>query len=249
VSEKKRLVFCLPGASFTEGFFRSFFDTYTHFMEQDEWEVAISQHYSSNVALCRNGIVTQNYGTLEHERPKTFAEYVPFAGVRYDYLVWIDSDQVFGPESVENLLEHEEDIVSGYTPLSATDPRAAIGYFADGLSDDQGELMTQYIGINSVQAAIDSVKEANKTGEPTLGRVHNDLLDVDFAGFAMIAIKKGVFEKITFPWFAQDIRYVNGREILMSEDISFCMKARKAGFRVLVDPRVRIGHQKLASLQ
>ena len=38
----------------------------------------------------------------------------PFNGeVKYDFIMWIDSDQVFSVENFVNLLQHDADIMSG----------------------------------------------------------------------------------------------------------------------------------------
>ena len=68
---------------------------------------------------------------------------------------------------------------------------------------------------------------------------------VDYAGMGWMLIKKGVFEKIPYPWFAG--RYMQLSDTicdLTSEDVSFCLAAKDAGFKVWVDPDIRVGHEK-----
>ncbi|OGI28082.1 MAG: hypothetical protein A2184_01080 [Candidatus Moranbacteria bacterium RIFOXYA1_FULL_44_7] len=55
-------------------------------------------------------------------------------------------------------------------------------------------------------------------------------------GFMLINMK--VFKKIEPPWFY----FGNFHGKPMGEDVYFCWKAQKAGFKVYCDPRIKIGH-------
>ena len=240
---RARVVICMPGASFTEGFMRSFIDVYRDLLLDDEIEVAIAQHYSSDVMMCRNGLLTQNYGVNDHDRPDNFGDILPFAGVRYDYLLWIDSDQVYNTEHVRSLLSRNKDIVAAYTPLAPGDPRCAAGWWGHGVEDERGKVATQYLAIGAVKYMTENPDEAPD------GKIHQGMIEVDFAGFGMILIKQGVMEAIGYPWFSHEHAWVNGKELLLSEDISFSKRATDAGFKIYVDPDARIGHQKMCILQ
>jgi hypothetical protein len=63
-------------------------------------------------------------------------------------------------------------------------------------------------------------------------------------GFGCIAIRAGVFSDLSRPYFATQI-YVErnaGRVRVCNEDYIFCARLRAAGYRVLLDPRVRCAH-------
>jgi hypothetical protein len=81
----------------------------------------------------------------------------------------------------------------------------------------------------------------------------NDLVEITHAGFGFICVKQGVFESMTRPWF--ETRYVkttvNGGEHLVpyGEDYSWCVKAREAGFKIYLDPTVRLSHHKNIELK
>ena len=67
----------------------------------------------------------------------------------------------------------------------------------------------------------------------------------DYIGFGWVLIKKGVFEKLEYPWFAPRMRYIeNNIQDLCSEDVAFCLDAKNAGFEIWVDPKCRVGHEK-----
>jgi hypothetical protein len=68
---------------------------------------------------------------------------------------------------------------------------------------------------------------------------------VNGVGFGFVAIKAGVFESIPKPWFGQ---VQDGGQLLIGEDVAFCMKAKKAGYEIWVDPSVKVAHQKQITL-
>jgi hypothetical protein len=137
----------------------------------------------------------------------------PWQGKKeYDYIMWIDSDIVFKPQHFFKLLEHDKDIVSGlYLKKPQTDSMADIPTsFACFVDDDYRNLMTH---------------EAN-----------GELINVRANGMGWMLVKKGVFEKIDYPWFGM----INHH----GEDLSFQLRAKDAGFDSYVDTSIIVGHEK-----
>jgi GT2 family glycosyltransferase len=64
--------------------------------------------------------------------------------------------------------------------------------------------------------------------------------EVDFTGFGFTLIKKGVFEKMEAPFFIKE----NGKEKYYIDDIAFGIKAKEAGFKIMLDPLTIVGHEK-----
>ena len=64
--------------------------------------------------------------------------------------------------------------------------------------------------------------------------------------FGFIAMKSGVFEMCDRPWFlAERIQWPHiGFELNIGEDYSFCVNARRNGFRVMLDSEVKVKHYK-----
>ncbi len=63
--------------------------------------------------------------------------------------------------------------------------------------------------------------------------------EVDIVGTGGILINMDVFRKLKFPWFET---YYDDKGKVWSVDFDFCIKAKKAGFKIFVDPMVEMGH-------
>jgi GT2 family glycosyltransferase len=61
----------------------------------------------------------------------------------------------------------------------------------------------------------------------------------------MMLVKMGVFDKIKWPYFEN---HFQEGALLMGHDIDFCQKARKAGYDLWVDPKVKCKHTKTVEL-
>jgi hypothetical protein len=68
-----------------------------------------------------------------------------------------------------------------------------------------------------------------------------DLIEVDATGMAFTLIKRRVFETLLDPWFEFDTMPGN-EPYEYGEDVTFCLRARKAGFKVVVRPDCVVGH-------
>jgi GT2 family glycosyltransferase len=101
------------------------------------------------------------------------------------------------------------------------------------------------------------VRADHKMAIFTFGKVSEDLymqfvnpFQVESVGFAFICLKSGVMESVGYPWFKVVYNTdENGEFRLTGEDIYFCRQARKAGYDVYVDPKVRPLHYKTIPLK
>jgi hypothetical protein len=75
-------------------------------------------------------------------------------------------------------------------------------------------------------------------------------IKVGGCGFGFVAIKKGVFESLSRPWFQSVlIKTKDDFEFpLMGEDLSFCKRATDLGYEIWFDPTVRVTHHKTMKL-
>jgi len=62
----------------------------------------------------------------------------------------------------------------------------------------------------------------------------NHPFEVDAAGTGVMLVRTEVFKKVPEPWFFSNTS--------LGEDIWFCLQAKKLGFKILCDPRIKVGH-------
>ena len=95
-------------------------------------------------------------------------------------------------------------------------------------------------------------EECRTTSELNLRK--KDKIKVQSIGFGFVAIKSGVFEKIKRPWFSLQLvkvgESIDGEDVVDSigEDISWCIKAKDAGFDCYLDPTVKVSHIKRVAI-
>jgi hypothetical protein len=77
-----------------------------------------------------------------------------------------------------------------------------------------------------------------------------DLTKVEGCGFGFLAVKKGVFESLSRPWFQSAmVKTKDGFEFpMMGEDLSWCKRVSDAGFEIWFDPTLRVIHNKMMKL-
>ena len=131
-----------------------------------------------------------------------------------DYLMWIDSDMVFTVDHIKSLLSRDADIVSGVAMIEPG--RAAIAWQSEDSELEYYQPVKEDTGL-----------------EP-----------VDFCGSAFLLVKADVYKKIPPIWYETNDKKIGESHRLMSEDFSFCEKARQHGFKIHVDLDVKVGHEK-----
>jgi hypothetical protein len=69
-------------------------------------------------------------------------------------------------------------------------------------------------------------------------------------GFGFLAVKQGVFESLSRPWFqSASITTDDGHTFaLMGEDISWCQRVTEKGYEIWFEPTVRLIHNKTMKL-
>lgn len=162
--------------------------------------------------------------TIGGEDPQFIHDTRPFKGeITYDKLFWIDSDIAWTPEQFLKIYNSDKDVVSGAYLLAT------------------GQVVAYEKLMGPPYMFQDIVDKL-------------DLMQVHSAGFGFIAIKQGVFEALSRPWFQSvgvTMLKEDGTEypfMLMGEDYSWCERVNRAGFKVWLDPTVRVTHHKMMQL-
>jgi hypothetical protein len=138
--------------------------------------------------------------------------------VTYDKMIWIDSDISWNVEDFIKLYESKYDVVSGL-------------YF-----NEEGVPLFTF-GENDIH--FDHQKLKSKIYP----------FEVFGVGFGFVGVKNGVFENIQRPWFETEFQKITndeGKEMFIpwGEDFSWCIKAQNAGYKIYLDPSIRVGHHK-----
>jgi hypothetical protein len=73
---------------------------------------------------------------------------------------------------------------------------------------------------------------------------------IEGCGFGFLAVKSGVFEKMTRPWFQATMATTDDGFTfpIMGEDISWCKRVIDAGHEIWFDPSVKVTHHKMMKL-
>lgn len=146
-------------------------------------------------------------------------------GEEPEYYLFIDQDTVV-PEVhadvFDKLRAHGKDIVSAFYVTKSFPAKMVFGWRSVRLHR-RGRLWN-----------MPTVIERQKVGVWKPG----ELIEVDAVGMGMALIRAEVFEKIPQPWF----RTVSTKEFRVGEDVYFCEKAQKHGFKVWVDTATYMGH-------
>lgn len=215
-----RVVFCLPGSTFSHRFLMCWSELILWCLHNNI-DIRVSCRQSSNVYFVRSMCLAADVLKGPNQ--------APFGGeMEYDYIMWIDSDQVFNPEQFAKLLNHKKDIVSGLYMMADCQHYACVKDWD-----------------------IDHFKKTGTFKFLTPGDIKGKkgLMEVAYNGFGWMLIKKGVFENLEYPWFKGiDWDLGNGVIDFSSEDASFCRRVIEKGYKVFVDPEVIVGHEKMMVL-
>ena len=209
------IAFCVPGRTQSVEFTTGWTETVIYCLN-NQIKFYLYTMTGSDIYHVRNDLVS-----LEAKIPW---DMMPcFGGAPYDYMMWIDGDIGFKPYDVMKLINSGKDIISGVCPMGPTRrcPCGDLGY------DENGQPTLGYIDI----AALDKLE-------------NEDLIEIEYAGFGFIAVKKGVFESMDFPWFRSTPWKHAGHDINPSEDIGWCFRAREKGWKIWLHPGVRCTHNK-----
>lgn len=214
-----KVIFCLPGKEYSGNFIKSWTSLFA-FCLKNNIEPMVSQHYSPLVYYARNLCLGGDVSEGIYQKP--------FGGkIDYDYIMWIDSDVVFEVKDFINLINSDKDIVSGLYYTSDKYHFATVEDWNDEYFLENGHF--QFLTKSDLD-----LKET--------------LFKVSYTGFGWMLIKKGIFEKLNYPWFQPLwVEYKNGDKIIRDfamEDVSFCKMISDLGVDIWINKEVIVGHEK-----
>jgi hypothetical protein len=148
----------------------------------------------------------------------------PVSGkVTYDKIFWIDSDISWHPKDFVKIYQSDKDIVSG-------------------------------IYVNNKGLPMFTQLESEINTDLLTMCQYEDAFEVAAAGFGFIAIKSEIHENMQRPWFDSIYQEVENEDktkkmkIPFGEDYSWCYRARFAGYKIYIDPQIKVTHNKKVPL-
>lgn len=132
----------------------------------------------------------------------------------YDYLFSVDSDISFPSDTLKKLLAHDKDMVTALY-IQRIPETHALELFK----------VNQWGGVSRVE-----YKDLPE----------NSLVEVDSCGFGCVLVKSEVIRGIGYPQF--NYHHALDHKDTISEDVDFCLKAKRKGFRIFADTSIKCDH-------
>jgi len=133
----------------------------------------------------------------------------------YDYILYIDSDQIVPEDALEKLLKCNKDISAGWSIPSTT--------------------LTDRSNIFNYD------KDNGRYNVIKLKDFPSGIIEVDAVGFACVLIRTEIFKALNYPYF-NFIEYPD--RSFWAEDYLFCYNAKQLNYSILCDTSLRVGHLK-----
>lgn len=226
--KKKKIVIGLPGNKFSNHFLMAWTRT-LNTLWQMNYEVVVLCRYASFVSFSRMQTLGLDVRRGPHQQP--------FGG-QLDYDVWltIDSDMVFTPEDLIELIQNTEihPVVSGLYLMQDMKHYACITDWDEKYFRDNGTF--KFLTPEDIQ------HYKQETGQKFMEVVYN--------GMGFFACRRGVLESMNYPYFHRELQEIHdeGGNVIMrdmcSEDVAFCKNLKDAGHTVYVNTQLRLGHEK-----
>ena len=222
-----KIILATPGKSYSNKFLISWTELLWSLFKRGI-EIQLVNRYSSVVYYARN--LCLGGDNLKGENQLPYQDQVD-----YDYIMWIDSDIVWRSEQFFKLLNTLENypqlqMISGLYKMEDMIHYATVINWKLDFFKKQGTFRFM---------SIDDLKPYDK----------GTLIEVAYTGMGFMLVRKGVFEKVGYPWFKpiwEKIPLDNGINVVdfTSEDVGFCRTATEKGIKIMVDPSIIVGHEK-----
>ena len=223
----KRIIFALPGDNFSSKFLISWTSTISKVMDMRKYDILISPATGSFVSFVR--MKTLGLDTLRGDNQK------PFDNQDFDVWITIDSDIIFTPEQVIDLIDSTEHhpVVAGMYRMSDLVNYAFVKDWDINYFKENGTFK------------FSTPEEIEVWKKETSFKYY----PVAYTGMGFMAVKKEVFDKMKYPYFDSELHIIetdDGKTIrdISSEDVAFSKNIIKAGYQIMINTDIRVGHLK-----
>lgn len=212
------VVICTPGHSMKAPYVKSLLHTIKR-LDSEGISWTFVSEYSSFVAHAREATILANKSA--GDKKSDYLENPILQGITYNKIFWIDSDISWTPEDFLKLYRSEEPVISGV--------------YASSLD---GDLCVFYEGDDGMPVFH---KKSSFLGFIPEGQ---EVVPVFTVGFGFLCVATGVFEKLERPYFNIETLPWGEHVVSIGEDFSWCLRAKRAGYEIMVDRSVLVGHHK-----
>lgn len=226
--KKKKVIIGLPGNKFSSRFLVSWTSALNTLWENGKYDIVISPGVSSFVSFAR--MQTLGLNNLRGIDQK------PFDGMDFDIFITIDSDIIFLPQNLLELIEATEQhsVVSGVYRMTDLKNMAVVSEWDINYFKKEGHF--KYL----THEDLDNWKKNNE---------NEKFMKVVYCGMGFMAITKEALYSLNYPYFQyelQEFRGIDGKLIreICSEDVAFCKNLEKCGHNIYIIPDLRVGHEK-----
>jgi hypothetical protein len=226
VRKRPVVVFAIPGQQFSHQFVISWTKFLLSMLESQKYDIVFTNNYNANIYHCRANLLGASNQAGVSQRPWQ-------GQLKYDYIFFIDSDQVFEPDHIYRMLDQMEknkhvEVLSGMCVMADNTHTPIVLDW-----DIEFFKKNARFEYRTPQELIDRAKQSS-----------NGLIEAFHAGFAFLVVRQGVFERIAYPWFEPAFHKIDQSYDFSSEDVSWYHKINKAGIKLWIDPGTYIGHEK-----
>ena len=155
-------------------------------------------------------------GTLVYDSRNALAEKA--INSTADYVLWLDSDMTFMPDTLDMMLNL----------IGTSDCSIVTGMYFRRRPPWTPTLLKE----------LDITSYGNKVEDYTEDDIPDEPFEVAGCGFGCVLMKRNVLWNVLCQ-FGYMFSPTNG----VGEDLSFCWRARKCGYKILCDPTIALGHE------
>ena len=175
IEKKTIIVVCIVGNTFSNTFLRCWTELLGYGLTNNI-QFILSNFSGDNIFTSKNKCLLEN--TNEGENQPLFQ-----GKINYDYVLMMSNKTIFSVDTFKKLFDQNKDVISSVS-CNRTDMNKL--NFIQSINFDKDSIY-EFISRDSVK----QLKEQNM-----------DIIKTDFNEMNFTLIKKGVFEKIGYPWFS-----------------------------------------------
>jgi len=224
---KKRVIIALPGDKFSSAFLMSMLSTVNVLIDINKYELIISPGVSNCSMFAR--MQTLGLNVLRGENQKVFN------GDTFDYWITIDSDQIFSPVQIIDLI----DSLDTYPVVAGCYRMADLVHY-----HVVKELDNEFFKKNGSYELM-SVEQLETWKTENVGE---NFINVSYTGLGFFGMRKEVLDAMKYPYFNGTLSSIVVDSDLVLHEIdndetTFCKNIKSAGYDIMLKATLRVGHE------